>query len=171
MQKIFQAISVVSAAVLNPTASAETADQCFGRTYTDRHLAEHPDQLVTSMKLLVRFNAPSVNGQTLWGMSATTRGRRETLFAIGLCHKDPPSDGHDLSCFAECDTGDFRVKYRGEKSLLLSLGRMHFSSDCGDGPREVMIEGGVDDKLFRLDRLPATACKGLDEVRGVEGNE
>ena len=98
-------------------------------------------------------------------MSATTRGRRETLYAIGLCHKDPPVDGYHLACFAECDTGDFRVKYRGSESLLLRLGRMQFSSDCGDGPSEVMVEGGIDDKLFRLERLPAAACAGLDEVR------
>jgi len=108
----------------------------------------------------------------LWGMSATTRGRRETLYAIGLCQKDPPTDGYHLDCFAECDTGDFRVKYRGDDSILLRFGRMKFSSDCGDGPSDVMIEGGIDDKLFRLDRLPAAACEGLDAVRDdVEGNE
>src|SRR5262245_42418138 len=85
-------------------AHAETnALGCFVRMYDKAHLAKHPDQLVTAVKLHIRKWKEEKYFE--FALKVKVRGRNETLHTGGLCHKGKSG----LSCSVECDGGGINV--------------------------------------------------------------
>src|SRR5262249_35327519 len=114
------------AALLLATGAAHTETNvlgCFVRTYDKAHLAEHPDQLVTAVKLHIYHPPPDVARDAGWPsardatwmkMGGKVRGGDVILTTGGVCRKGEPPNPHLLKhlpppdalwCGVECDGG------------------------------------------------------------------
>lgn len=143
----------------------DKASACFVRRYDAAHLRQHPKQKVSLMKLLV---------------SAETRADEPTSYAykVGVQFRNKPGDfdgssscGHyadddgsniRFSCDMECGAGGIEVALsRDDKTAIVHLetiaiwNRKHPDGD-GDS-----LQGGADDKVFRLERVDAKECAEL----------
>lgn len=155
-------IAVMATVFLVTSAAPPKADEaCYGREYSTSHLAKHPQQLVTTMFLKI-YDEPKYTPPMGWAMKVTRRGDKRPLYQVGLCRKPSPGEKFDLSCFVECDGGVAELKFTGT-SLLLTLPReMSMRQDCGAVEDDAVLSPGIDDKVFRLDRVPMEACRGID---------
>src|SRR5262245_39869549 len=121
-------------------AHAETnALGCFVRMYDKAHLAKHPDQLVTAVKLRIYHPPLDVARSAGWGnitptwmnMEVKVRGRDVSLTTSGICFKEEeplntwdsrylkhlaPKDA--LHCRVECDGGSIGVASRGDHAMM-----------------------------------------------------
>jgi hypothetical protein len=175
---IVSAILIVSATiVLFPAAAiTETLRGCFTRTYSKTHLAQHPDQVVTTVKLRI-YQAPSDTNTSWFSIWIQRRGEYKALHSEGICGQK----GSMTSCFVECDGGGIRVAPRSQSTVLMKLGvqqppfgpngelikqderiRMtpcgSWDNDDGSG---IEVTGGKDDHEFLLDRVDDAICRGM----------
>lgn len=139
------------------------ATLCYARKYDASHMAAHPDQKVTGITIrlvnrLVTDESDDMAQGTLFQLEVRRRGDRETLEASGPCMVE----GGKVFCGVECDGGGLYAKKRDDGSLLLSFDDMwgiRMTPDCGDEEEDAKeLLPGKDDKAFRLDPLPASAC-------------
>ena len=142
-----------------PATAAPEALGCFTRTYDRAHLARHPDQLVTAVKLRVYRPSPGeITRGNYWFLAQfSLRGSDEPLRASGLC--DETAKG--LHCFVECDGGAVDVVPRA-RAAMMYLDRIR-AAKCGqevDGDGQELT-GGKDDRVFRLDRVDSAPCAGM----------
>ncbi|HWV51473.1 hypothetical protein [Pseudorhodoplanes sp.] len=155
---------------------------CFGRVYDAAHLKKHPKQRVTAFHLFRDFTpdpnkeTPQDTRETLvaedgdGGIRVTAYVRfrdRPGLFFNGL-HCGMSVDGDKVSCGIDCDGGGFFLKDAG-KSLLLENRGFVVVGGCGASEDEEenrdFVKPGADDKIFRLDPLPAAQCRALEDSR------
>lgn len=154
--------------------SAPGAALCYARTYDADHLKRHPRQLVTEMVLSLRYvvldedrvvhEATEDSGtkkryfQYDFTLAARTRGQSETLYASGDC-----ASADAIGCGVECDGGGIGIEPVGGGStgVLVRLERIRMTLGCSDGP-DVELEGGADDKLFKLSRVPDRLCDAVE---------
>jgi hypothetical protein len=141
-----------------PAAAGPEALGCFTRTYDRAHLARHPDQLVTAVRLRV-YRPPPDTASTYWFLAQfRLRGSDETLRTSGIC--DETAQG--LYCFVECDGGSVDVVPRARDALMylnrISVARCGQEYVNGDGQD---LTWGKDDRVFRLDRVDSAACAGM----------
>jgi hypothetical protein len=155
-------------------------EACFGRVYDAAHLKKHPRQRVTSLHLFRDFT-PDPNKETVHetreelvkadgdnGIRVTAYVRfrdRPGLFFNGLFCMTSGGVNH---CGIECDGGGFKLKEAGP-SLLLENEGFVVVGGCGASEDEEenadYVKPGADDKLFRLDPLPAAQCRALENTR------
>lgn len=140
MKRILVAATVIGLALVSPSF----ADECWSRVYTAEHLAHHPDQLVTRVGLRLYPAPPDASYRTFFKLSFALRGRTDTLHTGGYCVGN--------RCNVECDGGGITFdKHTG----LMRLDRIRVATcadDAVEGGEE--ITGGIDDRVFRLDRVP-----------------
>jgi hypothetical protein len=152
----------IAAAVLGMMSQAYAEDLCFGREYSASHLAKHPQQLVTGMLVRI-YDEPTYTPPMGWALKVTRRGDRRPLLQMGNCRRLELGMKDDLHCFADCDAGEFNVKFEGRNSLLLKLPRdMSMRQDCGGEENDSVLSPGLDDKVFRLERLPSSSCADIE---------
>jgi hypothetical protein len=149
---------------------------CFVRTYDKAHLAEHPDQLVTAVRLHI-YHPPPAKGlaDTLMDLEVKVRGRNVTLTTSGICRREEPPDTWQrphlkhlpppdaLWCGVECDGGGIGVASRGDHAMMY-LGGIRVSlkgPSCGDESDEVLY-GNKDDHVFRLNRVNERECADME---------
>jgi hypothetical protein len=168
MKRLGLASLMVTAAIGFATASAFSESMCFERHYDAAHLADHPDQLVTSMTLALdpdgRINIPFD-----FKIAMTKRGDNNLYVQLG------PVENRDgqYRGVVECDGGGF-VLQKDRSGVLLSIGlgpghsqgiRMAVVPDpCGESDRinnSVRIDRGKDDHAFRLDAVSTKVCSRL----------
>ncbi len=140
------------------------ATYCWSRNYSDAHLAEHPQQKVTSLYFSVEYTdfpeAPEVEPTHVFTTYIKTRDRAG--WNSGQCYFD---DNGKAFCGIECDGGGFYVdKIRNDNSMLLDLesrGYIALISGCdGAGEEEVFVlEAEPDDKMFLLQATDPKACQ------------
>lgn len=153
---------IIAAAVLGSCSQACAADLCFGREYSASHLAKHPQQLVTGMTVRI-YDEATRTPPMAWEMKVTRRGDRRALVQGGNCRSLEPGSNDDLHCFVDCDMGEFNVKFEGRNSLLLKLPRdMIMRQDCGGEEDDSVLSPGLDDKVFRLERLGSSSCAEIE---------
>lgn len=135
---------------------------CYTRHYDDAHLAGHPKQNVTDMKLLV--DRPMVDdGSEPWYtlvLGVNFRGLDRPFGVSGGCSG---GDGKTLlDCGIDCDGGQISVRLRDANSVLVDIpyGASTWDAESGDSPPEGAAFG-ADDKLFRLDRTDASQCESI----------
>ena len=153
---------VIAAALATLTTTALADDLalgCFIRAYDKAHLARHPDQLVTAVKLRIKRPPPDTGAQYWFDFEARVRGRNDSLHTSGICNEKAAG----LHCFVECDGGGVDVVNRGDH-VMMYLERIRVAA-CGeelkdDGGGEE-LRRGKDDRVFRLDRVNARACAGM----------
>ena len=181
MKKLFLAgIAVLFLAT--GTAHTETnVLGCFVRTYDKAHLAEHPDQLVTAVRLHIYHPPPDEARDATWmKMEVKVRGRNVILTTSGICRKEEPPDTWQrphlkhlpppdaLWCGVECDGGGIGVASRGDHAMMylggimMSVKKNYYS--CSGETRESIEEllGNKDDHVFRLNRVNERECADME---------
>ena len=141
--------------VLTGVAHASTAG-CFARSYDRAHLAKHPDQTVTAVKLqLMNIN----NTRHDFKLTFNVRGSNKTLRSEGLCLPDPRGG---MKCIVECDGGGVQLVHRAN-DVMMHLDWIRVTSSCDENPVEdgQTLSGGKDDRDFRLDRVSDALCVGM----------
>ena len=148
------AVIVVAPAV---GAKADTALGCFARVYDRAHLASHPDQIITTVRLSIK--KPDLRSSYAYdfALSARVRGRDVPLNTGGLCVRELGG----VKCTVECDGGGVDIKpHAGHAMMYLDRIRV---AKCGEelfeGGEE--LSGGKDDRVFRLDRMDDRVCVGM----------
>ena len=150
---------------------------CFVRRYDAAHMAQHPKQKVTVMKLLI--TAEMVPDDKAL----------EYSFRLGVNFRDRPGDfdssgdcGHaavtkvpdnaeteipagiDISCGVDCDGGGVTVSLANNDASLIVKPIDRIRIWKGKNPDEsaaTALNAGADDKVFRLDRTKLDECTPL----------
>jgi len=155
---------------------------CFVRRYDPEHLAQHPLQKVSAMKLLISTEKDPdfPNFQYAFRLGVAFRDRPGDFDSSGNCGhaptiKDPdnpdipPEDrvtrpaGIDFECDVDCDGGGVDVTLaNGDNSVIVKLDRIRiWKGDAPDAKAAGALQAGEDDKVFRLDRTSTSECTSL----------
>ena len=138
-----------------PAIAGSGALGCFTRIYDRAHLARHPDQLVTAVKLHIH-KPPRDSMSKYWFLAQfKLRGRDETLRTSGICNEKASG----LHCFVECDGGGVDVVPRAREAMMY-LDRIRVAACDGDEAGEELT-GGKDDLVFRPNRVENAVCAGM----------
>lgn len=173
-------ILIFAMVILLGSPQALAGSLCFERHYDTAHLARHPDQLITSMTLALDPDGPKKRG-----VAKSDIGKVNIPFDFKIAMKKRGSsniyvqegsvedrDGKQQG-IVECDGGGF-ILQKNPSGVLLSIGlgkgfeeriRMSIVPDpCGYSDRvnnSVEIEGGKDDRTFRLYAVPNQFCSSV----------
>ncbi len=143
---------------------------CFVRRYDPDHLARHPYQKVTAMKLLV--TSEWFEGNTgldrHFRLGVTFRHKRGNYDSSGSCNHFRPEDAKDevrFGCGVDCDGGGINIamgKDKDDKSTIVRLSRVRIwqNSKPDDDASDALV-AGKDDAIFRLDRATLEECRSL----------
>ena len=146
----------------------DKAYACFMRRYDAEHLAQHPKQKVTAMKLLVAAEIPE--GETRLSYSfrlgVKFRHRAGDFDSSGYCnHAVADADASELrfACGVDCEGGGINVALsKDDKSAIIRLERiMVWQNNKPDDDAGEALFAGADDKIFRLDRVDGAECAAL----------
>jgi hypothetical protein len=145
---------------------------CFVRRYDPDHLARHPLQKVSAMKLLVTAEIPQdeeikekiTNYSFRLGLKY--RHRSGDFDSSGSCNHFVPEDKGDeihLGCGVDCDGGGIDVAMsKDDRSAIVRIERMRiWQNSKPDEELSDALVGGADDKVFRLDRVDTSECASL----------
>jgi hypothetical protein len=150
---------------------------CFVRRYDAAHMAQHPKQKVTVMKLLI--TAEMVPDDKVL----------EYSFRLGVNFRDRPGDfdssgdcghaavtkvpdpaetaipaGTDIVCAVDCDGGGVTVSLANNdaSAIVRPLERIRiWKGKDPDESAATALNAGADDKVFRLDRTKLDECTPL----------
>ena len=140
---------------------------CFVRRYDASHLAQHPKQKVSAMKLLVTAEqAPedkTVNYSFRLGFKY--RHRAGNFDSSGFCsHIVAENSGGEirLGCGVDCEGGGIGVAMKDDRSALIRLQRIRiWERNKADDDASNDLVAGADDKIFRVDRADLSECAEL----------
>jgi hypothetical protein len=156
-------------------AGQPKAYACFVRRYDAAHMAEHPQQKVTVMRLLVTSEKMEDDKYLTYSfrLGVNFRDQPGDFDSSGDCGHAPPvrtadtdampPAGIDFQCAVDCDGGGIAVNLAsGDNSVIVKLDRIRIwkSTDPDGGPLR-NLQGGADDKIFRLDRTSLDECRSL----------
>ncbi len=148
----------------------QKAYACFVRRYDGDHLARHPRQKVSAMKLLVTAEIPQdeENKTTNYSfrLGLKYRHRSGDYDSSGSCNHVVPEDrGTEirLGCGVDCDGGGIDVAMsKDDKSAMVRVERVRiWQNSKPDEELSDALVGGADDKVFRLDRADLRECTSL----------
>jgi len=146
---------------------------CFARTYDAEHLSRHPKQKVTALVLFLRYVTLGEDEATLiakedggtekqyfrydFTLAAKVKDRSPTLYASGDC-----ASAEAIGCGVDCDGGGIEIEPVAgrDDTILLRLERIRMTLGCGEG-EAVELEGGADDKVFKLTKAPRPICEAM----------
>ena len=140
------------------------ATACFARHYDANHLAQHRRQKVSSMKLLLSAeNKPEEGLSYAYKIGVQFRNRPGNFDGGSGCGQIENDDKEvRFTCDADCGGGGLEVGMsKDSKSAIVHLevigvyDRKHPKRDA------ITLEGGADDKVFRLDRVDNSECAEL----------
>lgn len=138
---------------------------CFTRVYDAAHLAQHPQQNVRTMLLLVRGNIEENTPSYELRVSVRFRKSGSHFESAGSCGSihDADKGGTGIAhCGVDCDGGQIEVSIKDEKSVLLSIPEgARFWRAGSDNDTDQRKRFGGDDKVFHLDRTALTECLAL----------
>ncbi|MGI8526433.1 MAG: hypothetical protein ACR2K5_09705 [Pseudolabrys sp.] len=140
---------------------------CFVRRYDSAHLARHPLQKVSAMRLLVAAekseNGPNLSYSFRLGVKFSKRpGDFDSSGYCGTPGIEARADKVVLSCGVDCDGGGISAEFNKEnKFALMRLDRISIWRNNKPDDEGLDLSGGADDKVFRLDRAKLDMCKSL----------
>ena len=146
----------------------DKAYACFVRRYDADHLARHPQQKVSGMRLLVTAENPPEDGSSAYSfrLGVKYRTRKGDFDSSGFCSHvmaEQKGDEVRLGCGVDCDGGGIEAGLsRDDKSAIVRLERVRIwqnnkpDEEAGDD-----LVAGQDDRIFRLDRADIAECKSL----------
>jgi len=149
-------------------APGNKAYACFVRRYDADHLARHPRQKVSTMKLLVTAEIPPDQTTTNYSfrLGARFRHRPGDFDSSGDCrHVVAEDTGKEirLGCGVDCDGGGIDVALsKDDKAATVRLERITvWQRNKPDDDGSDALMAGADDKIFRLDRAESRDCAEL----------
>lgn len=163
------------------TKSPDNAVACFVRTYDAAHLARHPKQTVSAMKMLI--SGEQAEGDTSlsysYKLGVKLRNRTGDFVSNYDCGQARVSEvkreGVQVSCHDGCEDGGVLISLAPDsKAIIVKLDSVAvWPADKPEDQNAVFeLKGGTDDKVFRLDRVDMENCKSLikegDEVAAVQ---
>ena len=141
---------------------------CFVRRYDPDHLARHPKQKVSAMKLLMTAEIPPDENTTNYSfrLGVKYRHRSGDFDSSGGCgHAIAEDAGHAIrfGCGVDCDGGGIGVALsKDDKSAIIRLERVRiWQNNKPDEEAGDSLVAGADDKIFRLDRIDTRECASL----------
>ena len=142
---------------------------CFVRKYDAMHLAKHPQQKVSEMKLLVTAEIDAEDGQTqhMFRMGLKFRNKPGNFDTGGTCgHSDvseTPAGQLKLGCGVDCDGGGISIEMatNTNKSVIVRLEQVAIWNSAKPDDERTSLSAGADDAVFRLDRASLDLCKSL----------
>ncbi|HZQ14297.1 MAG TPA: hypothetical protein VFB31_15950 [Pseudolabrys sp.] len=141
---------------------------CFVRRYDAAHMAQHPKQKVTVMKLLITAEtAPEDKALNYsFRLGVNFRDRRGNFDSSGDCGHpsafEMSADKMHLGCGVDCDGGGISVELaHGDKAMLVRLESIRIWQNNKPADEGLNLEGGADDRIFRLDRASLEDCRSL----------
>jgi hypothetical protein len=162
---------------------ADGSSACFSRAYDAAHLKQNPRQVTQGIMLSLRFEETS--GYVVRIM-LRQKNKPAPLHIVGVCGwsdranlgvDDKPlikafkaTAGLDCHAYAGLDSdeegGDFPVDFvEPEKSLTLYLfDQVSAWSGTNQKKKTIGVRLGKDDLIFRLDRVDAVACRGMERA-------
>jgi hypothetical protein len=146
----------------------DKAYACFVHRYDADHLARHPLQKVSGMKLLATAENPPDDKAYAYSfrLGVKYRTRKGNFESSGFCSHvmtEQKDDEVRLGCGVDCDGGGIEVALsRDDKSAIVRLEHVRiWLGNSHDDDKEEELVAGQDDKIFRLDRADITECKSL----------
>jgi hypothetical protein len=148
---------------------------CFVRRYDTAHMAAHPQQKVTAMRLLITSEKMEDDKYLNYSfrLGVNFRDQPGDFDSSGDCGHAPPVRNAeadpgtaatiDFPCNVDCDGGGITVSLaNGDNSVIAKLDRIRIwkGTDPDDAPLR-SLQGGADDKIFRLDRVSLDECRSL----------
>jgi hypothetical protein len=141
---------------------------CFVRAYDAEHLAKHPKQKVSAMKVLLQAEYAPEEKITNYSfrLGVKYRSRSGNFDSSGYCNHIVTEDaGNEIryGCGVDCDGGGIGVAVsKDDKSAIIRLQRIRiWQNDKPDDETENELVAGTDDKVFRLDRVDTRECASL----------
>jgi hypothetical protein len=141
---------------------------CFVRRYDAAHLAQHRQQKVTAMKLLVSAElVPEDNALNYsFHLATNMRDRKDALDSGGTCGHPTISEDSagklQLGCGVDCDGGGVTIAMTNDdKSVHVEIERVAMWSNAKGDDERISFSSGADDRLFRLDRAKLSECSAL----------
>lgn len=141
---------------------------CFVRRYDADHLAHHPKQKVSAMKLLMTAEVPSDNRTYNYSfrLGVKYRHRPGDFDSSGDCgHVVAEDTGHEIrfGCGVDCDGGGIEVAVsKDDRSAIVRLDRVRiWQNNKPDEEAEDSLVAGADDRIFRLDRADTRESASL----------
>jgi hypothetical protein len=142
---------------------------CFVRQYDPDHLARHPLQKVSAMKLLVTAETvPESDGPSYsFRLGVRYRTRSGAFDSSGECrHSEISAETNNearLGCGVDCDGGGIDIGLTKDyKATLIRLERIRiWRNNKPDEDASDSLVAGADDKIFRLDRAGLEECRSL----------
>ncbi len=150
------------------TTPTKKSYACFVRKYDSAHLAQHPKQKVSTMKLLMTAEIPS-DASTFnysFRLGVKYRNRSTNRESFGDCgHVVAEDTGQEIrfGCGVDCDGGGLGVALaKDDKSAVVGLARVRIWKR-NTAPEETAedLVAGDDDAKFRLDRTELRDCADL----------
>jgi hypothetical protein len=144
----------------------DKASACFVRRYDARHLAQHPQQKVSVLKLLVTAEkTPDEPTSYAFRAGVELRNRPGSFDGGNSCDRlMSETRGREISfsCAQGCETLGLEIALsKDNKSSIVRLDSIEiWPHGKADGDTET-LQGGADDKVFRLDRVDSQECADL----------
>jgi hypothetical protein len=140
---------------------------CFVRRYDASHLARHPKQKVSAMKLLMTAEQASEDKIVNYSfrLGFRYRHRAGNFDSSGYCsHIVAEDSGGEirLGCSVDCEGGGIQVAMKDDRSALIRLKRIRiWERNKADEDASDDLVAGADDKIFRVDRADLHECSEL----------
>jgi hypothetical protein len=142
---------------------------CFSRHYDAQHLAEHPLQKVSVMKLLVSAERDAEDKKLAYSfrLGVNFRNRPGDFDSSGDCAHLTGDDAEkqkiDFGCGVDCDGGGINVNLAQDNaSVIVKLDSIRiWKGKDYDEDAATSLNAGADDKVFRLDRTTINDCAAL----------
>ena len=140
---------------------------CFVRRYDASHLAQHPRQKITAMKLLVTAEEAPADKIVSYSfrLGFKYRHRAGNFESSGSCNHIAAENGGSeirLGCGVDCEGGGIEVAMKDARSALIRLERIRIweRNKANDDASDDLV-AGADDKIFRVDRADLHECSEL----------
>ena len=150
----------------------ERASACFVRRYDASHLAQHPKQKVSAMKLLVTAeNHPKEETGYAYKVGVQFRNKPGNFDGGSHCGHMVDEDGKKdirFSCDVDCGGGGLEIAMsKDNKSAIVHLDVIGVWDRAHPKRDAITLEGAGDDKVFRIDRVDISECAELMEGHKV----
>jgi hypothetical protein len=153
-------IIVFTAFLLLPVAAlAQTPLGCFARTYDAPHLAAHPGQTVSAVKVKLKPRSMDDGYNFSVELRFGFREDKRNFYAVGIC-KDM---GGSLTCSLDQDAGQLTVKPADGGVQVSPLQDVRADAESGDEAEyKTLKTSNPEDRVFMLRAVEASDCNEFD---------
>lgn len=155
--------------VFADTLDKATEYACFSRHYDAQHLAQHPLQKVSIMKLLISAERDPEDKKLAYSfrLGVNFRNRPGDFDSSGVCAHltgdDAAKEKIDFGCGVDCDGGGISINLAQDNaSVIVKFASIRVWKDKdNDEDAATALNAGADDKVFRLDRTNISDCAAI----------